>query len=138
MSWVPTYLMAKTTMLPLSSISSRQILVTSWNSSNAIPFLNELGFKTHMLAFLQKSVKQHSTNEANMTRFVTKVLWVVKAANSRIKRWKFLDNVVRNSQIPHIKDFVRIICAIINKYRLPLKTDNQDDDSITQNKFPSG
>lgn len=94
----------------------------------AIPFLNELGFKTHMPAFLQKSVKQHSTNKANMTRFVTKVLWVVEAANDRIKKWKFLDNVVCNSQIPHIRDSVQIICAIINKYRPPLKTDNQDDD----------
>lgn len=80
-------------------------------------------------AFLQKSVKQHSTNEANMTRFVTKVHWVVEAANGQIKKWKFLDNVVCNSQIPHIRDFVS---AIINKYRPPFKTDNQDDDDIAR------
>lgn len=108
------------------------VLIVDRGFRDDIPFLNELGFKTHMPAFLQKSVKQHSTNEANMTRFVTKVRWVVEAANGRIKKWKFLDNVVCNSQIPHIRDFVRIICAIINKYRPPLKKDNQDDDDIAR------
>lgn len=108
------------------------VLIVDRGFRDDIPFLNELGFKTHMPAFLQKSVKQHSTNEENMTRFLTKERWVVEAANGRIKKWKFLDNVVCNSQIPHIRDFVRVICAIINKYRPPLKKDNQDDDDIAR------
>lgn len=99
---------------------------------DATPFLNELGFKTQMPSFLQKYDKQHSTTEANMTRFVTKVRWVVEAANGRIKKWKFLNNVVCNSEIPHIKDFIRIICAIINKYRPPLKPNNPEDDEIAR------
>uniref|UniRef100_K1P6R4 Uncharacterized protein n=1 Tax=Magallana gigas TaxID=29159 RepID=K1P6R4_MAGGI len=51
------------------------VLIVDRGFRDDIPFLNELGFKTHMPVFLQKSVKQHSTNEANMTRFVTKVRW---------------------------------------------------------------
>ena len=47
------------------------VLIVDRGFRDDIPFLNELGFKTHMPAFLQKSVKHHSTNEANMTRFVT-------------------------------------------------------------------
>ena len=45
-----------------------------------------------------------------------KVRWVVESANSRIKRWKFLDKVLPTNQVPYVGDFVRIVCAISNKF----------------------
>lgn len=45
---------------------------------------------------------------------------MVESANARIKRWKYLDRVLPTNQVPHIGDFVRIVCAIINKYSPPL------------------
>ena len=62
------------------------VLIVDRGFRDATPFLNELGFKTQMSPFLQKYDKHHSTTEANMTRFVTKVRWVVEAANGRIKK----------------------------------------------------
>lgn len=61
---------------------------------------------------------------------VTKIRWVVEAANERIKTWLYLNNVVHNSQISYIGDFVRIVCSMINKYRPPLKTCDNGDLSL--------
>lgn len=83
-----------------------------------------------MPSFLPKTRKQHTTKEANSSRLVTKIRWVVDAANGRIKKWLYLNNVVHNSQIPYIGDFVRIVCSMINKYRPPLKTCDNGDLSL--------
>ena len=50
------------------------------------------------------------------------IKWVVESANARIKRYKYLDRVMPNSQIPYIGDFVRIVCALTNKYMPPLSS----------------
>ena len=39
-----------------------------------------------MPAFLKQAEKQLTTTEANQTRFVTKISWVIEVANARIKR----------------------------------------------------
>ena len=76
--------------------------------------------------FLPKGQKQHTTEEANHSKFATKVRWVVESANGRIKRWKALDQVMPNSQIKWIGDYVRIACAICNKFRPPLVKESPD------------
>lgn len=48
------------------------------------------------------------------------VRWVVESANGRLKRWRYLDRTVPNTQIPDVGDYVRIISAICNKYTPPL------------------
>jgi hypothetical protein len=83
-----------------------------------------------MPSFLEKALKQHTTSEANISRCVTKVRWVVEAANGRLKKWKYLDHVVPIPQIPFIGDFVRIIASIINKYKPPLKSNSDGDDEL--------
>ena len=56
------------------------------------------------------------------------IRWVVESANSRIKKWRYMANVLPNNQVPHIGDYVRIICAISNKFEPPLSQGNQEDD----------
>jgi hypothetical protein len=73
-----------------------------------------------MPVFLHKGQKQHSTEDANISRLVTKVRWVVESVNARVKQWKFFDKVVPNTLVPHIGDFLKIVCAIMNKFRPPL------------------
>jgi len=51
---------------------------------------------------------------------VFQVRWVVESANARIKRWKYLNHVLPTNQIPYIGDYIRIVCAISNKYSPPL------------------
>ncbi|XP_061170430.1 uncharacterized protein LOC133179753 [Saccostrea echinata] len=108
-------------------LTENDVLVVDRGFRDSTDFLNECGFKTQMPVFLPKSCKQHSTIEANASRMVTKIRWVVEAANGRLKKWRFLDNVVSNSNIPSVGDFVRIVCSLINKYRPPLKTNDVND-----------
>ena len=56
----------------------------------------------------------------------------MESANARIKRFKYLDHVMPNSQIPYIGDFVRIVCALSNKYMPPLSSPAsiQQDEAI--------
>jgi hypothetical protein len=53
---------------------------------------------------------QYTTEEANKSRLITKVRWVVESVNGRIKQWRFLDKVVPNKLVKYIGDFVKIVC----------------------------
>lgn len=56
------------------------------------------------------------------------VRWVVESANGRLKRWRYLDRTVPNTQIPYVGDYVRIISAICNKYSPPLSSGETEQD----------
>ena len=61
---------------------------------------------------------------------------MVESANARIKRFKYLDHVMPNSQLPFIGDFVRIVCAISNKYFPPLSSPDQvEQDELIAKKM---
>uniref|UniRef100_K1RAK8 Uncharacterized protein n=1 Tax=Magallana gigas TaxID=29159 RepID=K1RAK8_MAGGI len=64
-----------------------------------------------------------STADANKSRLVTKIRWLVESANARIKRWKFFDCVLPSSQVPFISDFIKIVYGISSKYFPPLSTE---------------
>ncbi|CAG2251516.1 unnamed protein product [Mytilus edulis] len=104
------------------------VMVVDRGFRDAEEFLKKLNFKVEMPCFLKKGAKQQTVDEANTTRLVTKVRWVVESANGRIKQWKFLDKVVANHYVPHIGDFVRIVCALVNCFRPPLINDFGNDD----------
>ena len=63
---------------------------------------------------------------------ILQIRWVVESANARIKRFKYLNYVMPNSQIPYIGDFVRIACAISNKYFPPLRSPEEKDEEIAE------
>jgi hypothetical protein len=76
-----------------------------------------------MPAFKQKASTQLDTSAANHSRKITKVRWVVEAANGRLKQFKFLARVISNNQLPMLGDYCRIVAALCNKYRPPLTKD---------------
>ena len=84
---------------------------------DAVEYLEDQGYNVKMPFYLGKGKKQHTTEEANKSRLITKVRWVVESANGRIKQWRFLDKVVPNKLVKYIGDFVKIVCAIINCFR---------------------
>eukprot|EP00732_Lithocolla_globosa_P003286 Lithocolla_globosa_v1_NODE_2564_length_1952_cov_44.540327.p1 type:complete len:325 gc:universal NODE_2564_length_1952_cov_44.540327:155-1129(+) len=80
-----------------------------------------------MPAFLDGQ-KQHPTQDANDSRLVTKVRWVVEAINARVKKCKGLDGILSNNYSPaDLKCDVRIVLAACNAFRPPLKTDQPGD-----------
>lgn len=63
-------------------------------------------------AIYQKVQYNLPTVEANMSRLITKVRWVVESVNGWIKQWRMLNKVIPNTLIPSIGDFVRITCPL--------------------------
>lgn len=94
---------------------------------DAVDFLEEAGFHVKVPCYLPKGAKQHSTEEANMSRLITKVRWVVESVNGRIKQWRMRNKVIPNILIPRMGVFVRIICALCNCFRSTFSpTENSD------------
>ena len=79
----------------------------------------DLDLDVKMPCYLAKGEKQHSTEEANSSRVVTKVRWVVEAYHGRMKKWKFFDDVIDNKFIPILGQFNRILSAALNAFRPP-------------------
>uniref|UniRef100_A0A8W8M2I7 DDE Tnp4 domain-containing protein n=1 Tax=Magallana gigas TaxID=29159 RepID=A0A8W8M2I7_MAGGI len=76
-----------------------------------------------------------STTDANTSRLVTKIRWVVESANARIKRWKFFARILPSSQVPFISDYIKIVCGISNKYFPPLTTGCTEEDVLVAAKM---
>lgn len=106
------------------------VMIIDRGFRDSLEFLHELGIKTEMPCFLNKGEKQHTVRDSNCSRLTTKIRWIVESANGRIKSWKYLANVVQNTQIPHIGDDVRLVCAISNKYMKPLCSSSTSDQSF--------
>lgn len=53
---------------------------------DALPLLNECGYRTYVPSSLQQGESQLSTLEANKSRIVTICRWVVEVVNGRFKR----------------------------------------------------
>lgn len=96
--------------------------------------LSDIGIRMEMPCFL-RGTKQHTTEESNSSRLITKVRWVVVSANGRIKRWKYFDRTVSNTQIWFIEDYVRIVAALSNKYCPPLSSGATEDDQAIASKM---
>ncbi|CAF0753842.1 unnamed protein product [Brachionus calyciflorus] len=74
-----------------------------------------------------KGKPQHSFEEANSSRLITKIIWFIEAANGRLKRWKYLSNIVPNRDIKTIEKDYKFVCALINKYRPQLASTNDSE-----------
>nr|XP_018915633.1 PREDICTED: uncharacterized protein LOC109043056 [Bemisia tabaci] len=103
----------------------KDVLIVDRGFRDCIGFLEDSGLVVKMPHFLNNQ-KQHTAVEANESRLVTSVRWVVEATNGVLKTFKALGHVMPNSQIPFIGDYVRIVCSIINAFRPPRILDSHD------------
>jgi len=116
----------------LQWIESKDVLVVDRGFRDVISTLEDYRLIPKMPNLLNKG-SQYDTISANESRLVTSIRWVVEAVNGLLKKWKHLSQVVPNSQIPYIGDYVRIVAAICNAYRPPrVKASSQDDQIIAQ------
>ena len=93
--------------------------------------MENLGLNVALPPFLHGR-RRFTADEANQSRNVTKIRWIIEAVNSRIKQFRFLSNTVQNSSLPYLEEYLSIVCAIINRYREPIKTSNSEDAEIGQ------
>ena len=105
------------------------MIVVDRGFRDCVSVMEDLGLNVVFPPFLNGR-RQFTASVANQSRFVTKIRWVVEAANARIKQFKFLANTVPNSSLPHLEQYLSIVCSIINRYRPPIKSSSIEDAMI--------
>ncbi|CAF4200472.1 unnamed protein product, partial [Rotaria sordida] len=114
----------------LNWIQENDILILDRGFRDSLGVLKSLGIDVAMPSFLSPNQKQFDVQEANNSRFVTMLRWVVESVNSRIKKFKWFNQVIPNSSLPSIRDFMMIIAALLNCFHTPLVTPSAADDII--------
>lgn len=114
----------------LEWVQPDDILIVDRGFRDSIETLEEHLLIPKMPRFLDKGSHQLDTLDANSSRLVTKIRWVVESVNGLMKTWKALGQVVPNTQIPYIRDYVRIVCAICNAFRPPRREASKPDDEV--------
>ena len=111
----------------LNWLAPGDVMVVDRGFRDTLDDLNWFGYETKMPRFLEKHQKQFTTTEANETRLITKIRWVIESANGRVKQWRFFNNVVPNTMIKKIGDYFRIVCAMTSCYRPVLIANSVND-----------
>lgn len=94
---------------------------------DVVPYLEELGFRVLMPALKGKR-SNLTTLEANESRFVTKLRWVVEANHGILgKKYQLLHHQLDNKLLPKAGLYVKIACFLNNRYGKRLNSDQYDD-----------
>ena len=128
------------------------IIVLDRGFRDAIATMRTLGLQTEMPDF-RTNKQQFTSDQANHSRCVTKVRWVVESgrfsdqvevatsvsfvvaclsANGKIKQWRFFNQTIQNSNIPFVGDYLSIVCSLINCYRASAIKDIHSGTTMTQ------
>ncbi|KAK3102527.1 hypothetical protein FSP39_011968 [Pinctada imbricata] len=108
-------------------VHESDVFIVDRGFRDSLDMLEDLGIKAKMPCFMRKGDKQMPVQDANASRLVTKVRWVVESANARIKRWRYLASTLPTNQVRNIGQYVRIVCALSNRYLPPLSPGKEDD-----------
>lgn len=88
---------------------------------DSLPNIEERGYVAHMPPTKRRNEFQLSTQDANESRMVTLVRWVIEVINGRLKRdFKILRHEYFNRALPHMFDDVKIAAALTNIFKEPL------------------
>jgi hypothetical protein len=99
---------------------------------DARTFLENEGYALKMPAFLPKGEKQLSTGDANSSRIVTKLRFVVEVTNRRWREFRFFSNVIHNVNYLYLNDYTQITCALINAFRKRIVTQDEPHAVLAQ------
>ncbi len=91
------------------------ILIVDRGFRDVKEFLERIGLSVFYPSFKARGESQLEDLEANKSRLVTKIRWVVEVVNARLKTWAFLANVVPLSCLDDLEDYILIVAALCNK-----------------------
>lgn len=95
--------------------------------------LDRIHVNWSMPPFLDKRQKKFTTEEANEGRKVTMTRWPVEVQNGQLKnRFHFLENVIPILYLDKMEWFVRIACALINRFGKPFERDEARLEKIAE------
>lgn len=109
------------------------VMVLDRGFRDSIPLLQSKGLEVKIPSFTQSKGMNAplTTNQANLSRLVTKVRYVVETKNGHMKTiWKLFDHVWPNTCVPHLMDDFEIGAALLNKYFKPIINDKHHREEI--------
>ena len=113
-------------------VSEGDVCVVDRGFRDVLDVFEGLGLETKMPSYLKKGISQHTTKEANDSRLVTKVRWVVEAYHGRVKKWIFFDKIIQHDFLGIIGPLNRILTAALNAFRPPLVSTDASDAEIAR------
>lgn len=112
----------------------RDIFVLDRGFRDIVPYLETKGFKV-LMPTLKGNRKQLTCQEANESRYVTKIRWPVEAVHGMIKQKnKLLDNVINNKILPKTGSLYRIASYLLNVFGKRLTSDATTTEEV-HNRF---
>lgn len=104
---------------------------------DVVPFLEEKGFVVLMPALKGKR-SNLTCKEANDSRFVTKLRWVVEAVHGILgKKYRLLHHQLDNKLLPKVGEYCKIACFLNNRFGKRLNCDGELEDAILKRMLNS-
>ena len=116
----------------LNWIDDDDIMIVDRGFRDSLGVLKAFGIDVAIPSFMSSHQKQLDVQQANNFRFVTMLRWVVESVNSRMKRFRWFNQVIPNSSLPCIQDFTCILAALLNCFHVPMMTPSASDDEIVR------
>ena len=116
----------------LSWVQENDIMILDRGFRDSLGVLKALGIDVAMPSFLGRGRRQFNVYDANRSRFITKLRWVVEGINARLKRFKWFGQTIQNSSLPALPDYIAIVAALTNCFHLPLVAASPDDDETVR------
>ena len=116
----------------LSWVQDNDIMILDRGFRDSLGLLKAFGIDAAMPSFLGREREQFNVYDANRSRFIAKLRWVVEGVNARLKRFKWLSQIIQNSSLPALPDYVAIVAALTNCFHVPLVTASPDDDETVR------
>ncbi|KAJ8687674.1 hypothetical protein QAD02_023468 [Eretmocerus hayati] len=113
---------------PMSGwVQEGDIVLCDRGNRDVLRLLAQMDLITRTPALLDAGERQLSTEDANESRKVTKMRWIVEARNGHIKSiFQFLNQTMQIQHCPNLGDFNQIAGALINGYHPPLLMEGAD------------
>ena len=116
----------------LNWTKENDIMIVDRGFRDSLGVLKVLGIEAAMPSFLGNGRRQFDAHDANRSRFVTKLRWVVESVNARLKRYRWLGQTIQNSSLPFVSDYIAIVAALSNCFHVPMVTASLDDDDTVR------
>jgi hypothetical protein len=113
----------------LNWINEHDLVVVDRGFRDSTGMMRAIGLDVCMPDFLNGR-RRFDALEANRSRFISNIRWVVESANGHVKHFKWLNQTMQNTTIPQIRDYLQIACALINAYRAPAISSFSNHDPI--------
>ncbi|CAF1555974.1 unnamed protein product, partial [Adineta ricciae] len=112
----------------LQWVEENDIMILDRGFRDSLGVLKSLGIDVAMPSFFGPKQNQSDVQDANNSRFVTILRWVVESVNARIKRFKSFNQVIPNSLLPYVQDFIYIVAALLNCFHVSMVTQSPNYD----------